>query len=144
MQADLHRQRVDMDQAKLQLLQRQGQNQDQLRLERERLAVRAWWRRPASHTTSSWVRTGGARVTFATPTPSASTSWTNPDHSMVANFGDGEEGEEMRTMRLVEPMQEDLSMEDISMEVDRADQTDERERARARGGRNNKRRYMDN
>ena len=60
---------------------------------------------------------------------------------MVANYGDGEEGE-MRTVRLVEPMEEDLSMEDISMDDDRADQADERERPRARG-RNNKRRYMD-
>ena len=141
-QADLHRKRGEINQAKLQLLQRQGQNQDQLSLEREQLAVRAWWRRPASQTTSSWVRTGGARATSATPTPSAPTTWTNLDQSMVANYGDGEE--EMRTVRLIEPMEEDLnlSMEDITMDEERADTADGEERAWTRG-RKAERRYQD-
>ena len=146
-QDDLHRQRHEIDQAKLQLLQRRGQAQDQLRVERERLATRAWWRRPASQTTSSWVRTGGARATSVTPTPSASTTWPNMDLSMVANAGDMDQGEEeTRTVRLVDPVQDDLSLEDITMDMDieRAEKTDEREEAMPRGrGRNNNRRYLD-
>ena len=63
---------------------------------------------------------------------------------MVANYGDGEE--ESRTLRLIEPMDEDLnlSMEDITMDEERADTADERERARTRGRNNNNRRYLDN
>ena len=77
MQADLHRQQTEIDQAKLQLLRRQGQTQDQLRVERERLAVRNWWRRPVSQTTSSWVSSGGATATSATPRPHG-LAWSNP------------------------------------------------------------------
>ena len=65
--------------------------------------------------------------------------------SMVANFGDGErEGEmESRTVRLIEPMEEDnLSMEDITMDDERANTADEGDRARTRG-RNTGRRYRD-
>ena len=38
-QEDLHRQRHGIDRAKLQLLQRPGETQEQLRMERERLAT---------------------------------------------------------------------------------------------------------
>ena len=99
-------------------------------MERERLATRAWWRRPTSLATSSWVSTGGARAT-TTPTTSASaTAWPPLDVSMLANAGDVamEEGvDEVRTIRLLDMTQE--------MEVDRArDEEDEtRERTEARG-----------
>ena len=94
--------------------------------------------------TSSWVRTGGARATTVTTTltPSASaTAWPTLDHSMMANARDEnmEEGEETRTVRLVEPPMDDLSQEEIRMVTDRAmdDETEERGGARGRG------RFMD-
>ena len=137
MQADLHRQRIEMDQAKLELLRRQGQTQDQLRVERERLAVRNWWRRPALQTTSSWVSSGGARATSATPTPTATSTWTSLEQSMIANYGDEADGEEIRAVRIVEPMDEDrahdLSMEDITMIEEREDRAEDEDRAWTRG-----------
>ena len=61
---------------------------------------------------------------------------------MIANYGDKEE--ETRTVRLIAPMEEDLnlSMEDITMDEERADMADEGERAWTRG-RKAERRYQD-
>ena len=87
-QEELHQQRRRMDEARHGLVHRRDQAQEQLRRERERLAARAWWRRPTSSATSSWVRTGGARATV-TPTSSApTTTWPPLEASMLANVGD--------------------------------------------------------
>ena len=138
-----------MDQARLGLVQRRGQAQDQLRMERDRLTTRAWWRRPTSLATSSWVSTGGARAT-ATPTSSASAAaWPPLDVSMLANAGDAameEGGDEVRTIRLLDSTQDNLMEEVVEMDVDRArDEEDEtRERTMARGrGRGREGRYRD-
>ena len=147
-QADLHRQRTEIDQAKLHLLRRQSQTQDQLRVARERLAVRNWWRRPVSQTTSSWVSSGGARATSATPTPAATSTWPSMEQSMIANYGDGDEGEETRTVRLVEPMEEDrtgqdLSMEDITMMEESENMAVDEDRAWTRGRKADRRHQKD-
>ena len=59
---------------------------------------------------------------------------------MVANAGDVQEGEETRdeetrTVRLVEPTVDDLSQEDIQMDInmDRHEEAEEREGAMGRG-----------
>ena len=63
---------------------------------------------------------------------------------MMANAGDMDQGEEeMRTVRLVEPAQDDLSLEDVTMDIDRDKETEEREGAMARGRGRNNRRYLD-
>ena len=89
-QEELHQQRRRMDEARYGLMHRRDQAQEQLQRERERLAARAWWRRPTSSATSSWVRTGGARTTV-TPTNPASaptTTWPTLEASMLVNVGD--------------------------------------------------------
>ena len=144
-QEELHHQRMRMDEARLGLAQRRDQAQEQLRRERERLTTRAWWRRPTSLATSSWVRTGGARAT-ATPTSSApTTTWPPLEASMLANVGDTdadgdaameEGGDETRIVRLLDSTRDNLEDEVVEMEVDRArDDTEEenRERTVARG-----------
>ena len=138
-QEDLHRQRAQMDQARLGLVQRRGQAQDQLRRERERLSTRAWWRRPTSLATSSWVSSGGARAT-ATPTASTSAAaWPPLEMSMVANMGEETLDEEMevevRTVRMLNNTVDNLSNEVIEMDVDRArgEEDEARERTKASG-----------
>ena len=141
MQEDLHRQRANMDQARLGLIQRRGEAQDRLRQERERLSTRAWWRRPTSLATSSWVSSGGARTT-TTPTPTAPAStvaWPPLETSMVAHRGDETvemEVEEIRTVRLLDHTV-DLANEEIEIEMDvdraRGEEDDARERTRASG-----------
>ena len=128
-----------MDQARMGIVQRRGQAEEQLRRERERLATRAWWRRPTSLSTSSWVRTGGARAT-TTPTHTAQApTWPNIDASMVANAGDnaneeqvGEE--EVRIVRLIDLSRDNLANEEIDeMEVDAEDEEENRQQTGARG-----------
>ena len=153
-QEDLHLQRVRMDQARMGIVQRRTQAEEQLRRERERLATRAWWRRPTSLSTSSWVRTGGARAT-TTPTSTApATTWPSLDTSMRANAGDTtteeqQEAEEIRTVRMLDLSRDNLAGETVEMEVDRAMTSEEEnsERTVARGkGRGNGRggRFRDN
>ena len=150
-QEELHHQRTRMDQARLGLAQRRTQTQENLRMERERLNTRAWWRRPTSLATSSWVSTGGARAT-ATPTSSApATAWPPLEASMLVNVGDTaieEGGEEIRTVRLLESTRDNLEDEVVEMEVDRAmneeDEIRERTVARGRGrGRDRGSKYRD-
>ena len=129
-----------MDQARLGLIQRRGQAQDQLRLERERLSTRAWWRRPTSLATSSWVSSGGARTT-TTPTAPASAptvAWPPLETSMVAQRGDETvemEVEEIRTVRLLNYTADNLANEVVEIEMDvdgaRGEEDDARERTRA-------------
>ena len=122
------------------IAQRRNQAQEQLRRERERWTTRAWWRRPTSLSTSSWVRTGGARAT-TTPTNTAQApTWPNIDASMIANAGDTameeqEGAEETRTVRLLDLSRDNLADEIVEMEVDRANDNEEenRERTVARG-----------
>ena len=160
-QEDLHRQRVQMDQARMGIAQRRSQAEEQLRRERERLATRAWWRRPTSLPTSSWVRTGGARAT-TTPTGTApATTWPSIDTSMLANAGDTthtameeqQEPEETRIVRMVDLSRDNLAGEtiEIEMEVDEARAMDSDEENRERNvvmgkGRGNGRggRFRDN
>ena len=54
---------------------------------------------------------------------------------MMANAGDMQEGEETRTVRLVEPTVDDLSQEDIQMDIDmdRDKGSEEREVTMGRG-----------
>ena len=139
-QEDLHHQRVRMDNARLGLAERRSRAQEQLRVERERLATWAWWRRPSSLATSSWVSMGGARAT-TTPTHSApATAWPQMDVSMLAHAGDTamvDEGvEEIRTVRLLDNTGDNLAEEVVEMEVDGARDNEEeenRERTVARG-----------
>ena len=150
-QEELHHQRRRMDEARLGLAHRSDQAQEQLRRERERLTTRAWWRRPKSLATSSWVRTGGARTTV-TPTNSASaptTTWPPLEASMLANVGDTdadvdglaaleEGGGETRIVRRLDSTRDNLEEEVVEeMEVDMArdeeDETRERTVARGRG-----------
>ena len=115
-QEDLHRQRAQMDQARLGLVQRRGQAQNQLRMERERLSTRAWWRRPTSLATTSWVSTGGARATATLTASASAAAWPPLEMSMVANTGDEtmeEEGEEVRTVRMLDNTQDNLMDEVI-------------------------------
>ena len=92
----------------MELLQKQQEKEKELKKEKERLAIRNWWRRPSSEATSSWVRTGGARATSNTSTTSASARWEHMEDSMVANPGarDGQEDEAMDT---------DLSLEEVTL-----------------------------
>ena len=130
-----------------------------MRRERERLATRAWWRRPTSLSTSSWVRTGGARAT-TTPTGTApATTWPSIDTSMLANAGDTthtameeqQEPEETRIVRMVDLSRDNLAGEIVEMEVDEARAMDSDEENRERNvvmgkGRGNGRggRFRDN
>ena len=102
-----------MDAARAGLIQRREMNQDHLRRERERLATRAWWQRPAALVTSSWVSSGGERAATMTPASSAtpSTAWPPLDYSVAANAGDLDNMEvdntdndaEVRMVRIVDP-----------------------------------------
>ena len=104
-----------MDHARMSLMERRGHAENQLRIERERLSTRAWWRRPTSLSTSTWVRSGGARAVTTPTTPAATMTWPTMDTSMVAQVGDHTreieaEVEEVRIVRLL----------DNTMEVDGA------------------------
>ena len=104
-----------MDQVRMSLMDRREHRENQLRIERERLSTRAWWRRPTSLSTSTWVRSGGARAVTTPTTPAARMTWPTMDTSMVAQVGDQireleDEVEETRIVRLL----------DTTMEVDGA------------------------
>ena len=121
------------------LIQRREQAQDRLRLERERLSTRAWWRRPTSLATSSWVSSGGARATTTPIAPASTATWPNLEASMLAQRGDEPEEmeievEEIRTVRLLDRTV-DLADNRTVMDQDgaRGEEDDDRERTRANG-----------
>ena len=123
------------------MIQRREQATDRLRLERERLSTRAWWRRPTSLATSSWVGSGGARATTTPIAPASTATWPNLEASMLAQRGDDPEEmeievEETRTIRLLDRTL-DLADSRTETEVDqdgaRGEVDDDRERTRATG-----------
>ena len=106
---------------------------------RERLSTRAWWRRPTSLATSSWMSSGGARATTTPTAPASTVTWPPLETSMVAQRGDETvemEMEEIRTVRLLDHTV-DLANEEIEIEMDvdraRGEEDDARERTRASG-----------
>ena len=107
--------RLRIDRAKMELLRKETHTQENLRVERERLATRNWWQRPAAGATASWVRTGGARATSHTPTTSATARWEPLIDSMLANLV------AMDAMR-ADPMEVDdnLSGEQVTLEREEA------------------------
>ena len=123
-------------------------------MERERLDTRAWWRRPTSLATSSWVSSGGARTTTTPMRSAPAPTWPSLQTSLIANLGDttAEEAvEETRTVRILETTRDNLQEEVLEMEVDGAatmegerDENRERTaamgRGRGRGGDNNNKR----
>ena len=122
-----------MDSARLSLIQRREETQDRLRLERERLSTRAWWRRPTSLSTSSWVRSGGARATTTPTAPASRAAWPTLEASMLAQRGDDPEEmeievEETRTIRLLDRTETEVDQDGARGEMD-----DDRERTRAEG-----------
>ena len=128
-----------MDYARLSLIQRREQAQDRLRMERERLSTRAWWRRPTSLATSSWVSSGGARANTTPIAPASTVTWPSLEASMVAHRGDEPEEmeievEETRTVRLLDRTV-DLADNRTAMDQDgaRGEEDDDRESTRAIG-----------
>ena len=119
-----------MDLARMSLIERRGHTENQLRIERERLSTREWWRRPTSLSTSTWVRSGGARAVTTPTTPASTMTWPTADSSMIAQVGDLSremevEPEEVRTVRFL----------DTTMDVEGAnrEEDDDREKSGANG-----------
>ena len=56
-------QKLQMDRALKELQAQQDKREEQAAIERNRLAARQWWERPASSNTLAWVHSGGARGT---------------------------------------------------------------------------------